>query len=185
MTTEATRAPGASSARILVPLLVGAAVSVLLGVYGHYHKATGFALHVAGFSNLVTAKVWLATIATFFALIQLGSALVMYGRIKAITPPSWIGRLHRWSGRIAFFVTVPVAVACLYALGFEDYTTRVLIHSLLGCVFFGVFTMKMLVLTKRGIAGWVLPLLGGLVFAVLVGVWLTSALWYFTTTGAA
>ena len=58
-----------------------------------------------------------------------------------------------------------------------------LIHSLLGCVFFGVFTVKMLVLTKRGLAGWVVPLLGGLVFAVLVGVWLTSALWFFDTSG--
>ena len=41
----------------------------------------------------------------------------------------------------------------------------------------------MLVLTKRGLAGWVVPLLGGLVFAVLVGVWLTSALWFFDTSG--
>jgi hypothetical protein len=50
-------------------------------------------------------------------------------------------------------------------------------------VFFGAFTMKILVLTKRGLAGWVLPVAGGLVFATLVGLWLTSALWFFTNFG--
>jgi hypothetical protein len=50
----------------------------------------------------------------------------------------------------------------------------------LGCVFFGVFTVKMLVLTEDGVADWVLPLLGGFVFALIVGLWLTSALWFFT-----
>ena len=50
-------------------------------------------------------------------------------------------------------------------------------------LFFGVFTVKMLVLTKRGVAGWVLPLLGGLAFATLVGISLTSAVWYFANHG--
>jgi uncharacterized membrane protein YbaN (DUF454 family) len=46
-----------------------------------------------------------------------------------------------------------------------------------------VFTVKMLVLTKRGIAGWVLPVLGGLTFTVLVATCVTSAAWYFSTQG--
>ena len=31
--------------------------------------------------------------------------------------------------------------------------------------------------------GWALPVFGGLVFTALVGLWLTSSLWFFTTVG--
>jgi hypothetical protein len=34
-----------------------------------------------------------------------------------------------------------------------------------------------------GTPGWGLPVLGGAVFAGLTRGWLTSALWFFTTTG--
>jgi hypothetical protein len=171
------------AAKLFVPLAVGAVVSVTLGVYGRLHAPTGIAVNVAGFSSPLTVKVWLASAAAFFAVFQLLSALVMYGKLPPAPAPSWIGGAHRWSGRIAFLLSIPVAVHCLYALGLQTYDTRVLAHSLLGCVFFGAFTMKMLLLTKRGLAGWILPLAGGLVFATLIGLWLTSALWFFTTSG--
>ena len=100
---------------------------------------------------------------------------------KADGAPSWIGGLHRWSGRIAFILTVPVVVHCVYALGFQTFSARVLAHSIAGCLFFGVFTVKMLALTRRGMPGWVLPVLGGLAFALLVLLWFTSAFWFFTT----
>ena len=125
----------------------------------------------------------LEAIATFFAIVQVTSALVMYGKIPRVTAPSWIGRLHQWSGRIAFLVAVPVAIDCLYGLGFQTYSTRVLIHSMLGCAFFGFFTVKMLILPKRGLPGWTLPLAGAVVFTVLVGLWFTSAFWFFSTFG--
>ena len=181
--TTTTTPPARPAARLYVPLLIGAAVCVTLGVYGRLHHPTGVAVNIAGFSGPMAAKVWLATGATVLALAQLGSALVMYGRVPRVPAPSWIGTFHRWSGRVAFLLTVPVAVHCLYALGFQTYSTRVLLHSLLGCLFFGVFTVKMLVLTRRGLAGWLLPLFGGLVLTALVGLWLTSALWFFTTVG--
>ncbi len=185
MTTETTStgAPARGNARLFVPLLIGACVSVLLGVYGRLHHPTGIAVNVAGFSSPLTVKVWLTTGATVLPLAQLASALVMYGRVPGIPAPSWIGTFHRWSGRIAFVLTVPVAVHCLYALGFQAYSTRVLLHSLAGCLFFGAFTVKMLVLTRRGLAGWLLPLFGGVVLTALVGLWLTAALWFFTTVG--
>jgi hypothetical protein len=41
----------------------------------------------------------------------------------------------------------------------------------------------MLSLTREGMPGWLLPILGGTVFAVLVGLWLSSAYWFFTTFG--
>jgi hypothetical protein len=169
------------NARILMPVLIGALVSVFLGVYGNFHKGKSIVFHISGFEHLIAVKSWMAATAAFFLLVQLASALVMYGRIRWITAPSWIGTLHRWSGRIAFLIAVPVGVFCLYGIGFQHYDARSLLHSLFGCLFFGAFTVKMLVLTKRGVAGWVLPLMGGIVFTLLVGAVLTSAVWYFAT----
>ncbi|MEV1147854.1 DUF6529 family protein [Micromonospora sp. NPDC049799] len=172
----------AGRASLLVPLLVGAGVAVALGAYGRTHPPTGIAVNLAGFSSAQTVKVWLGTGAALFAVLQVLSALAMYGRLGRFTP-SWAGVTHRWSGRIAFLLTVPVAVHCLYALGFADADLRTLLHSALGCFFFGVFTTKMLALPKPGLAGWVLPVVGGVVFTALIGVWLTSSVWYFTTFG--
>ena len=169
---------------LLVPFAIGGAVAVGLGVYGRLHNPTGIAVNLAGFSGPLAAKTWLATGGFVLALVQLVSALAMYGKLPGVSrAPAWIGPLHRWSGRIAFLMVVPVAIHCLYAVGFQHYSARVLIHSLLGCFFFGAFVAKMLMLSRRGTPGWVLPVLGGLVFTGLVGLWLTSSLWFFTTYG--
>jgi hypothetical protein len=178
--------PGRASsgaAKLVVPSLIGALVALTLGVYGHLHNPTGYAINIAGFSSPGAVKSWLATGAFVFALVQVGSALVMYGKVPRVAAPSWIGGLHRWSGRIAFVLAVPVAVHCLYALGFQHYSTRVLVHSLLGCAFFGAFTIKMLILPKSELPSWTLPVLGALVFTALTGVWFTSAYWFFSTFG--
>jgi hypothetical protein len=181
------RAGGPTSGGALGGLLVAAAagigVSVGLGVYGRLHEPAFFAVNVAGFSSGTAAKAWVATAAFVLVLVQLGSALVMYGRIPGVPAASWVGGLHRWSGRIAVLLTVPVAVHCLYALGFQDSTPRVLIHSLAGCFLYGAFAAKMLLLSRRGMPGWALPVAGGAVFTALTGLWLTSSLWFLTTSG--
>ena len=171
------------AAKIVVPSLIGALVALTLGVYGRLHHPTGIAVNIAGFSSPGYVKSWLATVATVFAVVQVVSALVMYGKVPHVAAPSWIGGLHRWSGRLAFLLAVPVAIHCLYALGFQNYSTRVLLHSLLGCAFFGAFTVTMLILPKRGLPGWVLPVVGALVFTLLVALWFTSAYWFFSTFG--
>ncbi|MFD8302270.1 DUF6529 family protein [Streptomyces sp. NPDC059690] len=174
----ARRAPG--PARYLVPALVAAAVAVALGVYGRTHHPSGIAFNLAGFSSTGAVKSWLASTAFFFALVQLASAFMVYGKLPG---PRWSATLHRWSGRVAFLVAVPVAVHCLYALGYQSYSTRVMWHSLLGCFFFGVFSAKMLLLRSERLPGWLLPLVGGLVFTALTLLWLTSAFWFFRTFG--
>jgi hypothetical protein len=175
--------PSRGAVKLLVPVAIGGAVAVALGVYGRLHEPTNIAVNIAGFSGPLAAKSWLTTGAATLAVVQLGSALVMYGKVPGIAAPSWNGALHRWSGRVAFLLAVPVAIHCLYAVGFQAYEPRVLVHSLLGCFFFGAFTVKMLSLSRKGIAGWVLPVVGGLVFTGLVGLWVTSSLWFFTTFG--
>jgi hypothetical protein len=182
VTMDSAYRPSRSTAWLFGPLMIGAAVSIALGVYGNLHTPTGVAVNISGFSGPQTVKVWLGSVAMLLAIVQLVSALVMYGKIPVQAPP-WLGSLHRWSGRAAFLFTVPVAVHCLYALGFATFDTRTLLHSLAGCFFFGVFTVKMLILPRQGVPGWGLPLFGGLVFTALTVVWLTSSFWFFTTVG--
>jgi hypothetical protein len=45
---------------------------------------------------------------------------------------------------------------------------------------YGVFAVKVLFVRSRSYPGWVLPLAGGTLFAVLTGLWLSSSLWYLT-----
>ena len=168
---------------MLVAAAAGSLVVVGLGVYGRLHEPTFVAINVAGFSSGTAAKSWLATAAFLLALVQLASASVMYGRWRRIGAPTWIGGLHRWSGRVAVLLTVPVAVHCLYALGFQDGTPRVLLHSLAGCFVYGAFVTKMLLLQRPHSPRWSLPLLGGALFTVITAVWLSSAVWFFTTSG--
>ncbi|GAA0744787.1 DUF6529 family protein [Dactylosporangium roseum] len=172
-----------TAAALIVPVLAGCLAAGALGAYGKLHEPTGIAVNVAGFSSPQTVKVWLATLAFLLALVQLFTALVMYGKLPVFRDASWLGGVHRWSGRAAFIVSIPVALHCLYALGFADYDTRVLVHSLLGCFFYGAFATKMLVLAKKGVPNWALPVFGGLVFTGLSGLFVTSALWFFTTFG--
>jgi hypothetical protein len=107
----------------------------------------------------------------------------MYGRLPVGAAPSGLGHVHRISGRLAFLVSLPVAYHCLYQLGFQDTTGRVLAHSLLGCAFYGAFAAKVVVVRSQRLPGIALPVAGGLVFSLLVAVWLTSGLWYIDESG--
>jgi hypothetical protein len=56
----------------------------------------------------------------------------------------------------------------------------VTVHSLLGSAIYGAFIAKVLIVRNGNrIPGWELPVAGGLLFAILLGLWLTSALWFF------
>jgi Family of unknown function (DUF6529) len=163
---------------LLIAVAVGTLVSVGLGVYGRLHQPTFAGLSVAGFSSGGAAKSWLASAAFALVVIQLLSAVLMYR-----TTTSWVAPVHRWVGRVAVLATVPVAVHCLYALGFQLGSPRVLAHSLAGCFVYGVFVAKMLVLPQPTAPRWSIPVLGGVLFTALTAVWLTSSLWFFSTSG--
>jgi len=178
-----TTVPVHKASRIAIPLSVGAAAAVALGVYGRIHDPTGVAIDIAGFSSFRSVKAWLATLALVLGLLQVVSAMALFGHFRALAGRAWVGPVHRWSGRAAVAVTLPVVAHCLYALGFQYGEPRVLIHSLLGCFFYGAFVVKMLSLSRTDAPSWLLPLAGGAVFTGLVGLWLTSSLWFFTTFG--
>lgn len=173
----------ASSALVLLALVVGSAVAVLLGVYGSVHAPTGEAITTLGFSSLVDMKVWLASGAGALGVLQVVTALRLYNRFGSGRAPGWVAVVHRTSGTVAVLMTLPVAYHCLWSLGFATYDTRVLLHSLLGCAFYGAFVAKLLALKVPRMPGWALPVFGGLTFTLLVALWLTSSLWFFTHDG--
>lgn len=177
--TRPAQAPTTSTLAVLGCVLTGSAVAVGLGVFAHAHEPRFFALSLVGFASGAAVKTWLATLAVGLAVFQFVSAFAMYGLLPARRSPGWLTAAHVWSGRLAVLASVPVAVHCLFALGFATAHPRVLFHSLFGCFFYGVFVTKMLLLTRRGLRPWVIPVVGGLTFFGLVFAWLTSALWFF------
>jgi len=177
------REGSSGGARLLLAGGLGALVALSLGIYGTTHEPASDLAITLGFANTITMKVWLASAAVLFALVQLGSALWMYGRLPVRAAPEWIGSLHRISGRLAFLISLPVAYHCLYQLAFQTTTTRVLAHSVLGCLFYGAFATKVTIIHMPRRAGIWLPIVGGTVFALLVATWVTSGLWFITTSG--
>ena len=170
------------SSTLLGVLGAGAVVSIGLGVYGRVHDATGEKPYTLFFSNTLSLKMWFATTVVVLAGVQVLLAMRLYGKLRVPrSAPAWLGDAHRLIGTLAFALSLPVAYHCLWALGFQSTSTRVVVHSLLGCLFYGAFTVKVLAVRVHGLPNRMLPIVGGLVFAALVGIWLTSSLWYLTS----
>lgn len=133
------------------------------------------------FSSTIAAKAWLASAALVLAGVQVTTAARIYGRLRFLPNrgPA-IARAHRWSGRLAFLLTLPVFFHCVTILGFQAPDTRVAVHSLVGSFFYGVFAAKVLVVRDHSLPGWALPTAGLTLASMLGALWLTSSLWYFT-----
>lgn len=182
--TSAAAPSETSMTPLIIAAGIGGLVAVSLGTYGRVHDATGQGIVTFGFPAVLPMKAWLTTGAATLAIGQLVSALWMWGRLPSVGPaPAGVAAAHRWLGTAAFLLTLPVAYHCLWALGFQDSSMRVLTHSILGCLFYGAFTTKMLVLRAHHLPSWALPAAGGTLVATLSLIWMTSSLWFFTTIG--
>ncbi len=164
-----------------VPIVLFALVSLTAGFLASGDPSTGGYFDLV-FSDTIHMKAWLATFAALFAITQVLTAGWMF-RMYPWPKPPWINPVHRWSGRLAFVFTLPVAYHCIFKLGFKDTDSRVLWHSLLGCAFFGAYVAKVTIVRLRRFPRPVLPIAGGLLFAALIGIWYTSALWFFDLAG--
>ena len=168
-------------APLLAALLVGAGVAVVLGVYGRVHHANSHGLPAFGFSSPLVFKVWFGSAVMLLAIVQLILASWMYGRLPgAGEAPAWVGTAHRASGYTALVLSLPVAALCLYGFGFNPspFSGRVLLHSISGCVLYGAFAAKIIVVRSSRLPGWAIPVVGSILFTVIVLVWLSSAVWY-------
>jgi mono/diheme cytochrome c family protein len=136
------------------------------------------------FEDPIHLKAGFATAVVVLACFQLFTAAWIFRKLPW-PKPAWVNPVHRWSGRLAFVLTLPVAYHCIFKLGFQDPSTRVLAHSLFGCAVYGAFASKVTIVRLHRFPRFVLPVAGGLLFAVLVGVWWTSAVWLYGQSSVA
>ena len=172
--------------RLLVrPLLLFASVALVIGFVASRtdvepYRTPFFRLF---FGDTLHMKAWLTTVALLVGLGQLLTAARIYGKLRLPPEGRLYPLLHRWSGRAVIMITLPAAYHCIFKLGFGTYDARVFIHSLLGASFYGAFFAKVLIVRTSGYPGWALPMAGGMLFAMIVVLWLTSAFWLFGARG--
>lgn len=174
----------------LVAFAAGGVIAVLVGVFGRVHDPTLDGTTALGFDTVLAMKVAFSVAIGVLAVGQLVGALWIYGKL-GIAAPSWLGTAHRISGTVALLLAVFVGYHCLWALGLEVGTTesgyevpaRAVVHGVLGCAVVGAVVVKVVAVRSRRAAGWFLPVAGGLLFALLIVVVLTSAGWYLNEKG--
>jgi hypothetical protein len=167
---------------LVAPLSAFALVALTVGLVARERVDPNKGYFQLVFSDTLHLKAWFASAAVLLALSQLVTAAWIFRKLPW-RRPAWIPAFHRRTGRLAFALTLPVAYHCVFKLGFQHATSRVLAHSLLGCAVYGAFAAKVLIVRLHRFPVWVLPAAGGLLFSVLVGVWYTSAVWLFRLVG--
>lgn len=188
MTTAAQAPTGRrSNSWVLLPFGVLALVALTLGVIArHQHTASGKAQGTyieLLFTSTIHMKAWLATAVAVLACAQLFTAAWIFGKLPFERRP-WVNIVHRWTGRATFLISLPVAFHCIFRLGFQSDDSRIVVHSLAGCAFYGAYVSKVLVVRMKRYPVWVIPTIGGLLFTAIITVWYTSAWWFFTTIDA-
>jgi hypothetical protein len=179
--TAAAQPARTRSARwVAVPVVAGAIVALTVGLIAGRTEPGTRGYFRLFFSDPIHLKAWFATAAVLGGCVQLFLAAWIFRKLPW-SRPAWVPGAHRWVGRLTFVATLPVAYHCVFKLGYQSYTNRVLVHSLLGSAFFGAYVAKVTIVRMHRFPRFVLPAAGGLLFAVLIGVWYTSAYWFFTT----
>ncbi|MCW2699640.1 MAG: hypothetical protein JWQ45_1175 [Blastococcus sp.] len=174
----------------LTAFALGAVVALLVGVFGRVHDPTLEGTTTLGYSTVLAMKTVVATVIGVLVVVQLVTALWMYGRL-GIRTPSWLGTAHRTTGASALVLTLFVAYHCLWSLGLEvgslpdgeQVSTRTFVHGLSGCAVLGAVVVKIVAVRSRRAPGWFLPVAGGLLLSLLVLAILTSAAWYLGVKG--
>lgn len=187
---QAASEPTRSMAVPLAAFAAGAVAALLLGVFGTVHDPTLSGTTTLGFQTVLAMKVAVTCAIGVLAVLQVLGALWLYGRL-GLAAPSWLGTAHRVSGTVALLLTVFVAYHCLWALGLESghladgekVPLRTVVHGVLGCAVFGAVVVKVTAVRSKRAPGWFLPVAGGLLFALLILVVLTSAVWYLNAHG--
>ena len=180
MTTTNEAKPASAFAVPLTAFVLGAVVSLLLGVFGKVHNPTLTGTTSLGYPTVIDLKVVVTAVVGVLAVLQVIGALWLYGKL-GLPAPRWLGPAHRAGGVVTLLLSMFVAYNCLWALGLEsgkDVSTRVVVHGVAGCAVYGVVVVKIFAVRSRRAPGWFLPLAGGLLFALFMLVVFTSTVWY-------
>jgi Family of unknown function (DUF6529) len=172
---------GSAVPRLALAVLLAAVVTGVLVIAGRVHQPD-YSASLFGQAGIgaVTLKSWLASIVLVLAAGQVLLALWLYRKLPGLPAPGrWVARAHRLNGVTLIAVSLPVAVHCLIAYGVQLTSLRVGLHSLAGCFLYGAFAAKILLVQRRRLPRWVLPVAGGTLAATVALLWYTAALWYF------
>jgi hypothetical protein len=163
-------------------LVIGAlALSVAAGLYafGSLHTpdyAVSLFGRRDGSANLLKAQ--LGTLMLGLAAFQLVLALWMFGRLPGFgTGSATVHTAHRLGGILLFLVSLPIAYHCMTAYGVQLTTTRIALHSLAGCLFYGAFAAKVVIVESRRLPSLALPVAGGALITLVAVLWYTAAFW--------
>lgn len=183
--TGPTRRSVLSRMLIVPPLVLSAFVALTVGFVARKTLRQPYETPFSHlfFSDTLHMKAWLITAVLLLALGQLLTASRIYEVLRFPPKGRFYRVVHRWSGWTAILLTLPVAYHCIFLLGFGTNDTRVYIHSLLGSFLYGAVLAKVLIVRSNGFPGWALPIAGGVLFSILLGLWLTSTFWFFSTFG--
>lgn len=167
--------------RGLLPLVLLVLVTSGVFAFGRLHAPDyTFGLLGQDYAAATRLKARLATVALVLAGVQLLLALWIYRRLPgAGVAPRWAHRAHRLNGFLVIGVTVPVAVHCLIAYGAQLDSPRVALHSVAGCLFYGVFVAKVCLVRDRRQPARLLPIAGSLLLLLIGLLWYSAALWVF------
>jgi hypothetical protein len=173
------RPPAARTARLALGVLLPFAVAAAIYVAGR--RLTPDPTHglfgTSGTDTMVL-KARLGSALLCLALIQLALGLWMYRRLPlAGAPPRPVRNTHRAIGLLAFLLSLPIAYHCLITYGVQRTSTRVAIHSITGCLLYGAFVAKVLVVRNHRLPGWALPVVGSALVCAIALMWYTAALW--------
>ncbi|MFJ9867574.1 DUF6529 family protein [Streptomyces sp. NPDC101165] len=166
---------------VILAALLPVAVTVGVCVFGRTHTPDYtkglFGQHGVGVIDL-KARLGCALMA--LAIVQLLLGLWMYRRLPgAGAAPHQVQPTHRLIGLLAFLLSLPIAYQCITAYGVAFTSSRVAVHSIAGCVLYGVFVAKVLVVRSHRLPGWALPAAGGALVTAIALLWYTAALWFF------
>ncbi len=176
-TGEQKRRPARTMAGFLLPVAVAVAVYVFGRTHTPDYTRGLFGQHGVGVIDL---KARLGSALMALAVVQLLLGLWMYRRLPgAGAAPRRVQPTHRLIGLLAFLLSLPIAYQCVIAYGVEFSSSRVAVHSIAGCLLYGVFVAKVLVVRSRRLPGWALPAAGGALVVVIALLWYTAALWFF------
>ncbi|MFD5562757.1 DUF6529 family protein [Kitasatospora griseola] len=159
-------------------LAVLAPVAVVAGLFwfGRVHTPQpGRSLFGAAGVDALRLKSQLGSALFGLALVQVLLALWMYrGGHRAPRVRIW----HRVGGAAAFALSLPIAQHCLLAYGVRFTDARVAVHSVSGCILYGAFAAKVLLVQHGRLPGWALPAAGGALFCAIGLLWWSAALWF-------
>ena len=183
--TGAIRRTVLSLVLLVLPLELFAVVTLAVGFVASktIRQAYGTPFFHLFFSDTLHMKAWLITAALLLALGQLLTASRIYEVLHFPPRGRFYHVVHRWSGRTAILLTLPVAYHCIFLLGFGTYNSRAYVHSVLGSFLYGAVLAKVFIVRSNSFRAWALPIAGGVLFSILLGLWLTSGFWFFSTFG--